>query len=458
MGEPSEPSTRRVRPHIVVPWRGSDLSYQGRASPQSKKKRVLDDPASHVSRLTSEFSDAQELALERIAELPEQVQADGFALCVEGWRDEPGYDLALKSLDASGLRLLTVLPAGDSQPERALVWTPDAAAGTFLTKLERFATEGKNEALVANIASLRLAVLENFWQEDDPFPVSKGSRWWEVWFARLPGEPDPSVQIRDVCRELNLRLDEHTLAFADRVVALVHGDADQLGRLLTTNTVIAELHLPHRISELLDFDGETDQGLVGDLQGRLEPARPESPAVCLLDTGVADGHHLLRQSVDETRSVLAGATGADVDGHGTKMAGLSLFGDLESPLLHTGMVALRHRLESVKVVEPNQQGQNAEPDMYGATMAAAVSEVEIPRPLRPRVFSLPVSATNETNDGKPSSWSAALDALAFWYRHSTHRDRCRTARQSESRSGPLVRRRGRKRLPRAKKRAVLGGM
>lgn len=412
MSEPLEPSARRTRPHIIVPRQGRDVGYRGRGGGKAPKIRAIGDPAAHVSRLTREFIQARELALEAAFELPEEIQAEGFTLCVEGWNDEPGYELALSSLDVHGLRLLTVLPAEDSRPQQALVWVPHDAAGVFLRKLEDFAAAGKNERLVANIAALRLAVLRHFWQESEPFPETEEPHWWEVWFARLPDNPDPSEQLGEVCRELGLRFHEQTLGFPERVIGLVHGSPDELGRLLTTNTVVAELRRPPVVSEILD-DAELERPLAEDLQERLVPADPDSPAVCLLDTGVNAGHRLLRDSVDETRSVLASTTGADSHGHGTQMAGLSLYGDLTATLLSSGEVQLRHRLESVKIYQPNRPEISPPPPLYGALMASAASQVEIPRPGRPRVFSLPVSTLREDNDGRPSSWSAALDALSF---------------------------------------------
>ncbi|TNY34720.1 S8 family peptidase [Thermomonospora catenispora] len=412
MSEPLLPSPRHIRPHIVVPGRGQDIGYRGRGGGRPSRIRATGDPAAHASRLKDEFTDARERALGLISELPEEIQAEGFPLCVEGWSDEPGYELALSSLDASGLRLLTVLPAEDSRPEQALVWVPENAAGAFLRKLEDFAAEGKNQNLVSNIAALRLAVLRNFWQENEPFPETEEPRWWEVWFARLPGNPDPSVQLGEVCRGLGLRFHEQTLGFPERVIGLVHGSPSELSRLLTANTVVAELRRPPVVSDILD-EAELERSLAENLQERLVPADSDSPAVCLLDTGVNTGHRLLRDSVDEARSVLPSTTGADSHGHGTRMAGLSLYGDLTIPLLSSDRVQLRHRLESVKICQPDRPEASPPPQLYGALMASAASEVEIPRPWRHRVFSLPVSTSHEDNDGRPSSWSAALDALSF---------------------------------------------
>lgn len=101
------------------------------------------------------------------------------------------------------------------------------------------------------------------------------------------------------------------------------------------------------------------------------------------------------------------------------MAGLALYGDLGKAFAAPGPIRLRHRLESVKLLPP-PPGENA-PELYGAVTAAGTSRVEIQAPDRRRVYSIAVTARWRTKPdgaapdrvfGQPSSWSAALDALA----------------------------------------------
>ena len=75
----------------------------------------------------------------------------------------------------------------------------------------------------------------------------------------------------------------------------------------------------------------------------------------------------------------------------------------------TGTFVLRHRLESVKILPPT--GTN-EPDLYGAVTARATAAPETQAPVRRRVFSMAVTARPDGQRGQPTSWSAAVDALA----------------------------------------------
>ena len=96
-------------------------------------------------------------------------------------------------------------------------------------------------------------------------------------------------------------------------------------------------------------------------------------------------------------------------GHGTEMAGLAAYGDLTNVLISVAAVNMRHRLESVKILLP--RGSNP-PQLYGAITAQGVALLEINAPDRLRVFSLAVTATDQRDRGQPTSWSAAIDALA----------------------------------------------
>jgi hypothetical protein len=136
-----------------------------------------------------------------------------------------------------------------------------------------------------------------------------------------------------------------------------------------------------------------------------------------LDTGINRAHPLIENSLAiADMHACDPAWGTDDDGggpgqagHGTNMAGLALFGDLAPILISTDAIDLRHRLESVKILPP--VGQN-DHDLYGTLTAIAASRVEIQAPTAKRCFSMAVTATDQRDRGQPTSWSAAVDALA----------------------------------------------
>jgi len=139
---------------------------------------------------------------------------------------------------------------------------------------------------------------------------------------------------------------------------------------------------------------------------------------------VQDAHPLLTGSLDSTDVHVADPHWQvrPVHPHGTEMAGLALYGDLHRAIVDPLTVRLKHRLESVKLL-PDRTGNNR--DLYGAVTARSVDRPEIEGAGRPRVFLLAVTAPRPVSDaadvtpverleaGRPTSWSATIDALSF---------------------------------------------
>jgi hypothetical protein len=66
-------------------------------------------------------------------------------------------------------------------------------------------------------------------------------------------------------------------------------------------------------------------------------------------------------------------------------------------------------LESVKILPPKTD-QNS-PELWGDIISQAISLAEINSPFRKRIFCMAITAPDINHDGKPSSWSAAIDQL-----------------------------------------------
>ena len=152
------------------------------------------------------------------------------------------------------------------------------------------------------------------------------------------------------------------------------------------------------------------QDWVEDLASRLQPPPATAPYVCLLDTGLNRAHPLLAPlAADNDVHAYKPAWGVDDrQGHGTPMAGLAAYGDLVDALAATGTWRATHRLESVKIINPADPHQQ---DLYGAVTVESVNRVEVTTDRR-RVYCMAISATDGRDRGRPSSWSAAVDALS----------------------------------------------
>ncbi len=306
-------------------------------------------------------------------------------------------------------------------PIFASVFVPQTAKDALRNKVEKYRSENtpsgrpKNEPLVASIETVRLARSRALFTDvSDRFPTDQRQEvWWEVWLRS-----GKRTNFERVAASLNIRLKSHAVSFAERDVLLALGSVEKIDRLILHCDAVAELR---RASDTARFftglRADEQHAWSDDLFARLRlPAASSADvAVCILDSGVARLHPLITPVLDDEdcHSIDPAWNRFDTPdwrGHGTAMAGLALHGDLTPVLAGRGPVVMTHRLESVRILPP--AAQSHEPDLYGAVTGEAIGRVEIQAPTRLRVFACAVSSRSTTR-GRPSSWSAELDSLAF---------------------------------------------
>ncbi len=378
----------------------------------------------HSSFLRQRFSQAWQEAEQRYA----VAQPLRHGLYLE-FLSEPGFDLSLQSLEnrGMGIRLLNVQRRREADRERTLatVYIPNNKRSYFLEKIRKYAEEDtlrgkpKNTNLITSISDIRLSVLESFWQDER---------------SRLPNEcPEPveiwlSSEHDDVIHRFNSILSEHqiqrlegTLKFPERAVEVI-GNRDQLQSLIEESDDVAEYRaVPALASYLIELQNKEQIAEVRNILARSQLNLETDVAVCILDTGVNNGHLLIKPVLADTDLHTArpswGTT--DHDGHGTLMAGLAAYGDLLGLINTIGPIKVIHRLESSKILPPGQ-GQNPK-ELWGYLTAQGLSRAEIQAPNRKRITCLAVTSKEDRDRGHPSSWSAMIDALTSGYEDGMYR-------------------------------------
>ena len=412
--------------HLLIADRSVDEEFRRRGG-GNPRVRPVEDRGSHgrgrLGELQSTLESSDEARDELLTE--GELRALGSIVTLEG--DDPAYPLKLDSLQQLTRHrkvprrpqwlLLTVLPA-DRQaglPERAIVWVSDQYRRQFLRLfedyLEKESSSGnpRNNELVANIARIRFTVLRDLWQSDGE-PIEGTRTWWEIWLR--PHEQGPEL-LRRFAASSNLGVSARLLRLIDRDVMWVEGKWADLEILPFTAVPVAEIRRPEFVDTIEDLTQEEQAEYVDDLSKRLEPAGEGEPAVCHLDTGVARTHVLLEGSLAaQDLNTVVGTSGFDRDGHGTRMAGVALLGDLDHHLVGTHQVPLRHRLESVRIL-PTKAEKPHNALAYGDVTAQAIALAEIATTRR-RAFCLPVTTSGDTlaRPGQPTLWSATVDALS----------------------------------------------
>ncbi len=189
-----------------------------------------------------------------------------------------------------------------------------------------------------------------------------------------------------------------------------------MARIVANTDAVAELRIAKDLATMfVEMHAVEQAEWVRDLVRRTRPAAALAPAVCLLDSGATRGPPLLEGSLSETdqytyQEEWGVGDSAYWKGHGTQMAGMALYGDLQPPLGAADPVVLTHRLETVKILPPT--GQNR-PELYGAITEAGITKAEKGNPLRRRAFCMAVSSEIGLGRGRPSSWSAAVNKLCY---------------------------------------------
>lgn len=320
-----------------------------------------------------------------------------------------------------GTELLSV-----TQTEAAdivVVYVPDGRLEAFKQRIERYLAEDtkwekpKHAALVNAVESFRAATFEELWTDDStppPPPSSADPRWFQLWLRTSAEGPAATRQaFAQAARAFGIEVDRGYVPFPGRVVIAVRATRARLELAVELLEFAAEIRAVAPVAEffLSDLTPADQVDWVRDLAGRVEPASGDGPYVALLDTGVAQAHPLIQGHLDAADLHAADPSWAtmDSDGHGTQMAGITLYGDLVQPLASSGTCPVPHRLESVVLLPPAGQ---TPVHLYGWVTANAVSAVEVAQPNRRRIFAM-MSTTDGRTSGRPSEWSATIDRLAL---------------------------------------------
>lgn len=405
-------------PHIVLPDPPESRPYTSTSSPAIPKVIIPRNRALHGKTLQKKLSRAWD-------------DSQGRQLALVGARNgvyleflsDPDAELLTKSLEdmrSKEIRLLNVRKEKNSSDQLvtyATVYVSNKKQKHFVKKLEDYINEDtvkgnpKNQDLVTSISDIRSALLvDSFWTDQSAPKPGEEKEWIEIW---LRSESDEDVTEFDkLLSQLELESRPGIIKFPERMVKVVLASSGDLENITRASDIVAEYRLAKFSTALfMEMDASEQVEWIENLLDRVEFHQETTSSLCILDTGVNNGHPLIQPflSDDDCQTVDPTWGAHDHDRHGTLMAGTALFGDL-SPLLESGdTVSIRHILESVKILP--HDGEN-EPNLWGYITSQGVSRAEIQAPERKRSYCMAVTATDTRDRGNPSSWSAEIDQLA----------------------------------------------
>lgn len=412
-----------TRPHILIPNPPESLQFTSKSAGGSKPNYPERNRVAHGEWLQNRFDQIwQESVNEKEQRHAASVPVSN-GVYVE-FAGQPGSPLKTQSLEdkTSGIRLLNIRKrvVEGQTVNYATVYIPSEKRNVFLKKFRDYALNDtpkgnpKNQDLAAGIEQIQRAILTSFWVDSNELMPAEIPVWCEIWL-RLENAGDLETFITrffDVCRLLGINFKKQQISFPERLVTIIQANQQQLGELIESFDYVAEIRRAQEPESFWTSQYNAEQAeWVEELLTRLNVIDGSNVYVTILDTGINNSHPLLSPilSVKDCHTVFSEWNTNDVLGHGTLMAGICSFGNLKKALESGNPVELISRLESVKIL-PNE-GQN-DPDLYGFLTSQGISLAEIQNPQVNRIICLAVTSPFQTDKGRPSSWSAAIDAIS----------------------------------------------
>lgn len=420
-------------PHLKFERFYTSDNFRNPRTPRSNFDKLDRDRSSHGDFVKEEFKQAVSNYRDKAKEEDDDLYDEdiiylefesvpGFHFKADQFDD--GLDRFKLSYSKTEYRLID---GEEKEVQKIGIYINKKGISAFLKKIEKYlnpeedTSKGRpsNEPLLANIASIRAATLECFWTErTEPFPESDEEIWWEVWLRRDRPEQEEMVDepIKQKLINAGISIGERRIIFPEHIVLLTKGSVDQLSRSLLYTDKLAELRKPRETAEFfLREEIEDPEAWIENIQGRIDDQTIEdSVLVCLLDSGVNRGHPLLQNFLppENMHTVKPDWDNADAEhkGHGTQMAGNALFGNLTPHITGSDQIQLFHKLESVKIYNPNDPHDK---ELYGAITIDAASQPVVTNPDNNRVYCMSVTAPSYDHQGESSSWSSALDSIVF---------------------------------------------
>jgi hypothetical protein len=311
----------------------------------------------------------------------------------------------------------------------ATVFVPDGALPKLEKKLQDYISYRKksngsafdNRSLFDTIRNLKKATIKALWTDTVPMPSSDMEIiCWEVWLSIRKDREKQRRAFATTVGRLNIEVSKNYIDFRERTVVLIRATKNQLEQSLELLNNIAELRKAKTTADFFtELSNQEQKKWLDDLLPRVKYQNNHDsvPYICILDTGVNAAHPLLTNAMTaKDLFTINEAWGKnDQVGHGTRIAGLALFGDLTPILESKDPIEIHHRLESSKIINTSEYAPDYERplDLYADYTQQAVLRAEIADITRKRLFQLAVTTIESWDKGRPSSWSAALDMLAF---------------------------------------------
>jgi hypothetical protein len=321
-------------------------------------------------------------------------------------------------VQATGTLMDVLSIKGEGREQRVNLFIRTDQIGTAQKRLERYASfEGAGRkpnsfSFFESTARLAATRLEDLWTDPiEHFPAERSSEArWELWVR-----PDSTNLIRSLAGRYGVKCEPGQTDFPSVSMIRVRALAPNLEAFVDATSAVFELRACSSLTlETLGMQPSAQRALSGNLASKISAPTANAPRVCILDTGVMATHPLLAPAMasSDCRILNPAWDQFGWNSHGTRVAGLALYRDLEGLLSLPRRLQLTTRLESVVLLRPPAGPRSLQESL--GEVVAAVNMVEADQPYS-RVFCLAFADYRGLNDGVPTKLSGSIDQLAWGY-------------------------------------------
>ncbi len=270
-----------------------------------------------------------------------------------------------------------------------------------------------NQKLIEKIEHVSRTSLEQLWSSDIQYLPKEEPLWCELWLATENLDIDHIVKaLKDICLGNKISINDKVICFPQRTIVVVKVNYEQLNNIIESFGFIAEIRKTEELNSFwLGGILAENENWVNDAL-RLVEFTNTNNYISIIDTGVSNGHQLIAPALNDDNRLVVNPNWNVLDGHGhgTMMAGVSLYGNLNIILENNQPFSIHHQLESLRLI--NEDDAHHYHD-YPFVTRDIVNRAIINNPDAKRVYCMAVTTDFQVDFGKPSTYSSVMDSLAF---------------------------------------------
>lgn len=399
--------------HLFIEKEPEVREFTSMSSPRSEHKEFK-NPFTHGTKIKNDFEKALQ------SKPPEYIENFGIYLTFTG--DEDLLERASSLEHSDQITISNIRHDKINETVSVTLFVNKTHIHRLIKKLSDYLEDKKtnkgvtkNRPLMNSIDSVKASILKELWVGDENLiPQEDIKKWCEIWIIGRNVN-----DFIECCKKLNINHDKkRALKFLDRTVILIEVNKIDLNNLLEHYSLIGEFRPINEVAKYWTEMKKTVQyDWIDNLKKRTKIDKKTKTAICVLDTGVNNGHPLLESIIDDKECDSVDNSWGNNDteqsgGHGTGMCGLAAYGDIQSSLETSSTIEINHSVSSVKILP--SKDYSGEPTSYGRVTEDGISRAEIIHPQKDIISCMAITENKPENfnlEGNPSSWSATIDKI-----------------------------------------------